>query len=195
MSTEADATFLSKLQSTRLPVWIPLVLAILALVLFLAWRMAVSSAEDRLEAERAAWTAQAAAEKAALLARANAAIAANSEAAHRLFGTSLAWAVRGELNRGNLGEVDQFIGELVRNERIQQVVLTDRDGRITLASDRKLVGARFAEHFPAGLLAAPEVGIEDGAEGAKNLAMPIQGLTSRLGSVLVVYTPEPALTE
>lgn len=195
MNSENNASVLSKLQSVRLPLWVSLVLAVLLVFLYLSKQMALSAAEARLESERQQLSSQFAAEKAALLARANAAIAENSQAAHLLFGKSLSWAVRGELMRGNLGEIDQFLGELVRNDRVQQALVVDRDGRIVLASDRKLQGASFTEHFPAGLLGAPDVAISDGEEGTKQLVMPVQGLNARLGSVLVVYRPEAPITD
>lgn len=195
MSSESNESILSKLQNARLPLWITLVLAALLVFVFVSQRMVLSAAEARLAAETQRLTEQFAAEKSALLARANSAISGNSEAAHLLVGKTLSWAVRGEQIRGNLGEIDQFVGELVRNERVQQVLVVDRDGRISLASDRKLQGAAFSDHFPADLLGAPDVSVTDGGDGLKHLVMPIQGLNARLGSVLVVYRPEPLLSE
>lgn len=193
MTAESSQSPLSKLQSIRLPLWLVLVVTALLLALFVSRQLALSQAQARFESERAALVAQMASEKAALLARANAAIAQNSDAAHVLFGTALAWAVRGDLLQGNTGEVDLFFGELVRNSRIQQVALADREGRITLASDRKLQGALFSEHFPAELATGQDVAVHAGNGGNQYLLMPIQGLTARLGTVVLVYTPEPAL--
>lgn len=192
-TTQPAESPLAKLQSIRLPLWLVLVLTVLLLALFISRQMALSEAEARFASERAALTAQMASEQAALLARANAAIAQNSDAAHVLFGTSLAWAIRGDLLQGNTGEIDLFFGELVRNARIQQVALADRDGRVMLASDRKLQGALFSEHFPAELATGQEVAVHAGNGGNKYLLMPIQGLNTRLGTAVIVYTPEPEL--
>lgn len=195
MNADAPETFAAKLQSVRVPLWLPLLLGVLLVVVFIWKQWALNAAEAELEAQRIALTEQAAREKAALLARANEAIARNSEAAHRLMGATLAWSVRGEMSRGNMGQIDEFFGELVRNDRIQQAALADPGGQILLSSDRKLQGARFADHFPAELLSEPTVAIHPGKDGNKYLVMPIFGLTSRTGSVILVYQPESALTD
>ncbi len=195
MSADTPETFAAKLQSVRVPLWLPLLLGALLVVVFIWKQWAMSAAEAERESQRIALTEQAAREKAALLARANEAIARNSDAAHRLMGATLAWSVRGEKSRGNLGQIDEFFGELVRNERIQQAALADHDGQILLSSDRKLQGARFADHFPVEMLGEPTVAIHPGKDGTKYLVMPILGLTSRTGSVILVYRPEPALTD
>ncbi len=195
MNAVANPSPLSKLQTVRVPLWVPLTLAVLLLLLFVWKYVALSAAEARLEEQRIALTEQAAREKAALLARANAAITQYSDEAHVLLGTGLSWAVRGEMIQGNLGQVDEFFGELVRNPRIQRVALADASGRILTASDRKLEGGTFSEHFPAELLNAPGVAVHPGEQGQKNLALPVQGLTQRLGTVIVAYQPEPALTD
>lgn len=195
MNVEASPSALSKLQTVRVPVWVPLTLAVLLLILFVWKYVALNAAEARLEEQRVALTEQAAREKAALLARANAAIAQYSDEAHVLLGNSLSWSVRGAMIQSNLGLVDEFFGELVRNDRIQRVALADSSGRILTASDRKLQGGTFSEHFPAELLNEPAVAVHPGEDGQKNLALPVQGLTQRLGTVVVAYQPEPALTD
>ncbi len=191
----APATLMDRLRTTRVPLWTSLALALAVLLMF-AWKqVAVGAAERRLEADRQALTAQLAQEKTALLTRAGSAIARSSEANHLMFGTALAWAVRGELIRGNQDQIDQYFNELVRNERIRVAVLAAADGKILLASDRKLQGGLLAEHFPADLAEAPTVMVRDGADGEKLLVLPIQGLTSRLGTVVLAYRAETVALE
>src|SRR5690606_4796087 len=101
MSSESNESILAKLQNARLPLWITLVLAVLLVFVFVSRQMALTAAEARLAAETQRLSEQFAAEKAALLARANTAISANSQAAHLLVGKTLSWAVRGEQIRGN----------------------------------------------------------------------------------------------
>ena len=186
----AAPSTLDKLRATQLPLWVGVVLAV-ALALMFFWKQAaVSSAEKRLDAERQTLTAQLAEEKSAVLAQARDAIARNSEAGHLMFGTALAWAVRGELIRANLDQVDQFFNELVRNERIRVVLLAGADGKILLASDRKLQGGILAEHFPAELNEQAAVAVRPGEGAEKLLVLPIHGLSSRLGTVVLAYLPE-----
>ncbi len=194
-TASAPATLMDRLRTTRVPLWTTVVLA-LAVLLVLAWKqIAVGAAERRLESDRQALSAQLAQERTALLTRAGTAIARSSEANHLMFGTALAWAVRGELIRGNHDQIDQYFNELVRNERIRVALLAAADGKVLLASDRKLQGGLLAEHFPGELVEEPAVIVRDGADGEKLLVLPIQGLTTRLGTVVVAYRPETVALE
>ncbi len=185
----------SKLQSTRLPVWMFLVTVLIILLLVVWKQTAVSKIETDLQTQLRSLTEQASSKQATLLSSANATMRQNSESAHVLMGTTLAWSIRGEMIRGNLGQIDEFFADLVRNERIKLVVLADPDGKIILASDRKLQDAAFADHFPEALLAATAVSVHagEGETADRYLLMPIQGLNSRLGSALLVYQAEPPL--
>jgi hypothetical protein len=186
----ATPSSLDKLRGMQLPLWVSVVLAV-ALALMFFWKQAaVSSAEKRLDAERQTLTAQLASEKSAVLAQARDAIARNSEAAHLMFGSALAWAVRGEMIRANLDQIDQFFDQLVRNERIRVVLLAGTDGKILLASDRKLQGSILAEHFPANLTEEAAVVVRPGEGLEKLLVLPIHGLSARLGTVVLAYLPE-----
>jgi hypothetical protein len=179
----------------HVPAWLALALVAL-LILAFAWKQfAVGAAQRALDSERMAMTQQLADEKTRLRATAGEFLARNSDAAHVLMGTTLAWAVRGELIRDNLDQIDQFFGELIRNDRVRVVLLAGADGVVRLATDRKLQGGAFSAHFPEALLAEPAVVIRPGADGEKWLVLPIQGLNSRLGTVLVAYRPEPGMPE
>ena len=188
--TRHKQTFVDKLREIRLPLWVSLVLLVLLLVVFAWQRIAVGAAERRLAVEKQALTEQSAAAQAAFMAQAREALARHSEANHVLFGNALAWAVRGEMIRNNRDQIDQYFTELVRNERIRLVLLADVNGKILLASNRKLQEGTFADVFPAALLQEPQVTVQEGEGNEKRLVLPIQGLTARLGTVVVVYLPE-----
>ena len=188
--TRHKQTFVDKLREIRLPLWVSLVLLVLLLVVFAWQRIAVGAAERRLAVEKQALTEQSAAAQAAFMAQAREALARHSEANHALFGNALAWAVRGEMIRNNRDQIDQYFTELVRNERIRLVLLADVNGKILLASNRKLQEGNFADVFPAALLQEPQVTVQEGEGNEKRLVLPIQGLTARLGTVVVVYLPE-----
>lgn len=195
IAAPSPVTLMDRVRTTRVPLWTSAVL-VLAVLLVFAWKqIGVGAAERRLQADRQALSAQLAEERAALLARAREAVARSSEANHLMFGTALAWAVRGELIRGNHDQIDQYFNELVRNQRIRVAVLAAADGKVLLASDRKLQGGLLAEHFPGELVEEPAVIVRDGADGEKLLVLPIQGLTTRLGTVVVAYRPETVALE
>jgi hypothetical protein len=181
------AILLARLRETRLPLWVSLVLAVLLVVTYAWQRAAANRAEARLGNERQTMAREAAAERTALLTQVRQLADARSDEAHRRFGTALAWAVRGEMVRNNLDQVDQYFAELVRLERISRVVLAGRDGKVLVSSDRKFLSSEASALYPADALSAEQVAVRPDADGGKLLVIPVMGLNARLGTVLVSY--------
>lgn len=185
---------LAMLRETKLPLWVSLLLALLLAVVFIWSRVSIGAAEARLEKARQAMTQKYESDRSALLARMQDFTARQDDESQRRFGMALAWAVRGELIRNNLDQVDQFFNEMVRMERVERVVLAGQDGKVLLSSDKRFQGGDFTALYPSELLATPQVAILAGAEGKKRLVLPVMGLTARLGTVVVDYAPVPAPT-
>lgn len=185
---------LDMLRETRLPLWVSLLLALLLLIVFVWSRVSIGAAEARLANERQEMARRFEEDRAALLARLQDFTVRQDDGSQRRFGTALAWAVRGELIRNNLDQVDQFFNEMVRMERVERVVLAGQDGKILLSSDRRYQGGDFSALYPVGLLGVPQVSVMAGAEGKKRVVIPVMGLSARLGTVVMDYTPATAPT-
>lgn len=186
--TDTTGSIVSKLQQTKLPLWVSLVLAVAVLIVF-AWQQVVMrQAEARLEAERTQMAQKFEADRATLVSEANLFLANQGESQSRRFGQALSWAVRGELIRNNLEQVDQFTNELVKVPGIELVVFADAKGKILVASDRKHQGADFGQLYPVDLLQAPEVSLRQDANG-QLLVVPVMGLNSRLGTLVLRQQP------
>ncbi|MFN3595101.1 MAG: hypothetical protein ACK4TK_10540 [Thiobacillaceae bacterium] len=179
---------LEVLTGTRLPLWASLLLAALLIVVFAWQRVAVNRAEARLAAERQEMTQRFEAERTALTARLKEFALGQEQSALTRFGTALAWAVRGELIRNNLDQVDQYFAELVRMPRVHRVVLAGQDGKVLVATDRKFLGQPVTELHPAGVLTTLQVDVQATAQGSR-LVIPVMGLNARLGTVVVEYGP------
>jgi len=178
---------LVKLRTIKLPLWVSLALLALLIGVF-AWKqIAVGAAERRLAGERQALIDKTEAERAAFQRTGQEALARHSEDAHRLFGTALAWNIRSAMMRNNLDEIDQYFTALVQNERIQFVLLADREGKVLLASDRKYLGGQFSDSFPAALLQQTGVTIHPAEGKERRMVLSIQGLNTQLGTVLLTY--------
>lgn len=180
---------LDMLRETRLPLWVSLLLALLLLIVFVWSRVSIGTAEARLANERQEMTRRFDADRADLLARLQDFTARQDEESQRRFGTALAWAVRGELIRNNLDQVDQYFNEMVRMERVERVVLAGQDGKILLSSDKRYQHGDFSALYPADLLGVPQVSVMGSAEGKKRLVIPVMGLSARLGTVVMDYAP------
>lgn len=177
-----------RLQSTKLPVWVSLLL-LLALIVVGGWSMIASSANERRSAEeRVLLSQKLEADLAAARRQMQETISGQTRDMQSLFGTALAWAVRSSMLRNNLDEIDQYFGDLVKNPRIALVLLADAEGTILRSTDRKYLDAQFSSQFPAALLQDADVSIHAGESNRVRLVLPIQGLTSRLGTVLLEYS-------
>jgi hypothetical protein len=180
---------LARLQQTKLPLWVSAVLLLVLLIVFAWGRLTSGAAERRLEAERQQLTQKVEAERAALQRETQETLGRETRELQLLFGHALAYAVRSAVLRNNFDEIDQYFADLVRNQRVTLVLLADTEGKILRASDRKYLDTRFADHFPADLLKGADVSVHPDEGTRRRLVLPIQGLTARVGTVLLVYAP------
>jgi Arc/MetJ family transcription regulator len=104
----------------------------------------------------------------------------------RLTARPLAWAVRAEMLRGNLDAVDDYFREFVRERGVTSLLLVGKDGRIALATNRKLETQPAETVVSKALLEASDVTSEESGTSFR-LAVPIMGLDSRLGLLVVDY--------
>lgn len=176
---------LAFLTTIRLPLWVSLALLVMLLGVFAWQQLAVKRAEARLAQERTTMLTQFENDRAALVdsVRQRAQIA--SDDAERRFAQALAWAVRGEMIRNNLDQVDQFFAEIVRMPGYKLALLALPDGKLGVATDRRHLGADAASLAPAGLVEASDITIRVDAEGMRWVAIPVMGLNARLGTVLL----------
>jgi hypothetical protein len=150
-------------------------LALVALGIY-AWNfVTVGRLRAGFEAERARSST---AQKQALTGQARALL--------RLSARPLAWSVRGELLRGNLGQIDDYFREFVRERGVSSLLLVDKDGRIALATNRKLETQPADSVLSKALLESPDVAFEE-AGTALRMAVPVMGFDRRLGTLVVDY--------
>jgi Tfp pilus assembly protein PilO len=170
-----------------LPVWVALVL-ILALLGALGWQaLMMKRAESRLETERQTLGAQFEADRGALLNDVRAKADANADETKRQFGMVLAWAVRGEMLRNNLDQVDQYFSQIIKLPHTELALLADSSGKVRVSTDRRHLGAALTTLVPVEATLQQAVSVQRAADEARLLVIPIMGLNSRLGTVVVRY--------
>ncbi len=104
----------------------------------------------------------------------------------RLTARPLAWSVRAELLRGNTGQIDDYFRELVHERGVASLILVDKDGRIALATNRKLETQPAASVVSMALLGASEVASEESGSSLR-MAVPVMAFDRRLGTLVVDY--------
>lgn len=171
-----------------------LLLLVLLLGVF-AWQQVVlGRAEARLTSERAAMNRKFEADRAAPVDQARQRATAQADESRRRFALALAWAVRGELIRNNLDQVDQYFAELVKLTGHTLVLLVAPDGKVRVSTDRKHLGSDSSSLAPAEALNQAKIAIFAESDGTKLLAIPVMGISARLGTVLLRYQEADPLT-
>ena len=125
------------------------------------------------------------AEKTMLLQEAQDAFQVNSNTNMELMMKAFVWAVRGEMIRGNQEQVDQYFKQLVKSEKVQEVTLVDKEGKILISSNKKNEGNNLAEDFAKSVLATEEMNVIDRSD-KQIVAAPVMSLDSRIGTLVVV---------
>lgn len=129
------------------------------------------------------------AQKETMQIHANQVLAQNTEELLKFSMKGFDWAIRGELIRGNEENVQQYIAQLVKEERVQEVDFVNSKGIIQLSSNKKREGQSFnsSEYdFEPLSSDSPEYSLQE--EGKAILFAPVMGLEKRLGTLMIVYT-------
>lgn len=182
---------LADIQHKQLPMWSILVfLGILLLVI--AWKqIAVNQAESRLERGQAELAQQLDMERKMLTKKAREYADSQYKKEEERFGQVLAWAVRGELIRNNLDQIDQYLTELVKTKDTERVVLISEEGKLLVSTDKRLEDEEAISVYPKDVLNQRKITIKSDVDGKKMLIVPIMGLNQRLATVVVSYNPPP----
>ncbi len=103
------------------------------------------------------------------------------------FGQVLSWAVRGELIRNNLDQIDQYLSEIVKMRDTERVVLISDEGQLLVSTDKRLEETKGTELFPKEILNLQKITIKSDVDGRKILVIPVMGLNKKIATVVVSY--------
>jgi hypothetical protein len=171
---------LAKIPNMQLPMWYGFVFLGIIVIIF-AWKqIAVSKVEadmtKKLENERVVITQQAReyADKQYIK-------------EEERFGQVLSWAVRGELIRGNIDQIDQYLSEIVKMKDTERVVLIGDNGQLLVSTDKRLEESKGLEIFPKEILNLQKITVKSDVDGQKILVVPVMGLNKKIATVIVSY--------
>jgi uncharacterized membrane protein affecting hemolysin expression len=155
-------------------------LAALAIGLFV-WRMVeVRQAEQRLAAQRTELAQQSQQD---LQARTNELL--------RLLAAPIAWAVHTPLANKEMGPINGLFNELARDPNLREVMLIDNQGEVLAATNKARLGAPLADDIPAQGRETNTPTVLPHTAGTAFLFVPIMEPNSRLGTVVVYYQAAP----
>ncbi len=171
--------------ASRLRVWVNkstalhagVIIAMATGLIVLAVVQAVAIARIRLQATH---------ERAALVRRETEILTAQTAALLRLSALPLGWAVRGAMLKDDMGSVDTYLQRIVQEPHVTGAALVGPDGKVRLASNRKLENRPAAELF-SGVALNGQSPFVMASEGSARVVVPVMGYDRRLGTLILSY--------
>lgn len=165
------------------------------LLLVVVWKqIAVNQAESQLEKGQAALALQLEEESQNLIKKAREYADSQYNQEEQRFGQVLAWAVRDQLIRNNLDQIDQYLSELVKMKDTDRVVLISNEGKLLVSTDKRLVTEEASNLYSQDILDLQTITIKSDVAGKKLLVVPVMGLNERMAVIVISYNPPPLLT-
>lgn len=106
-----------------------------------------------------------------------------------LVAVPLTWAVRGEMIRDNIDQVNQYLAQFIKEKGMKELVVARPDGKVVAATNKKLEGAAITDSFPAEVLQVDSTTLTTMSNGEIMIVSPVMGLSEKLGIMVLVYKP------
>lgn len=98
----------------------------------------------------------------------------------------LVWAVRSEMTRSNEEQVNQYFSQLVKEEKILEVILIDNDKKILISSNKKNEGTTFMSEYVDTIMNSREMTML-GDSSKLMISAPVLSIDRRIGVLVVNY--------
>ncbi len=109
-----------------------------------------------------------------------------------LFGMkTFVWAVRNAMLQNKPGEINEYFNTLVKDRGVQEVLLVDPAGKVTISTNKKNQGIAFTSRFPGYLLQQQDVYFNN--KKPYELSAPVTSPDKRLGTLVMFYKPATLL--
>ncbi len=114
----------------------------------------------------------------------------NNEDALKMGLTTFVWAIRGEMLSEDYEQVNQYILQLIKEDRISDIIIANKEGVIINASNKKMEKTPFEDKFDKQYLVAENTEVVKQTDGTLHLVAPIMSFNSKIGTVVMIYHPE-----
>lgn len=121
-----------------------------------------------------------------LTAQADSALVNQNQTMLKMSAKPLVWAIRSEMLRNNLDEINVFNTDLVKEENVVEVTLLNGVGNIINSTDKKLEGTMASEEYMR-FLKTDSVQVFSLSDSTSRLVAPVMGYQSKLGVVILSY--------
>lgn len=163
--------------SDRKKILIIVLVAVVLLAALWIWKNTEINNEQK-EAER---------EKQILQERASALITNTHKEHLKLLAKPYVWAVRSELLKGNINQVNLYANEMVKEKNFQSIVVANDKGVIISSTNKKNEGQPFSSLGKPNYLTSDTTIVENINDSILVMSSPVMGFNDRLGTMMITY--------
>jgi hypothetical protein len=127
---------------------------------------------------------------AGITAKANSTIDENNKKNIEQLTRVFSWAVRSEMLRNNMEQVDNYMTDLVKTADLNNISAVKTDGIVVLSTDKKFEGNIYPGPIANELAQINQTVSRTGENGDIISICPIMGIDNRIGTLIITYTPK-----
>jgi hypothetical protein len=115
-------------------------------------------------------------------------IVTSKEEQLKLLAKPYVWAVRTEMMKGNISQVNLYALDMIKEENFQRIAIANDSGIIVSSTDKKDEGKPFTSIGEAAALNNNNTMVENASDSVLIVTSPIMGFNKRLGTLFLKYT-------
>ncbi len=97
------------------------------------------------------------------------------------------WAVRSEMLKGNISQVNLYANEMVKEGNFESVMVADGQGIIISSTNKKDEGLQFSTISNSAYLSSDSTMVNSRNDSILVMSSPIMGFNNRLGTLIITY--------
>lgn len=114
-------------------------------------------------------------------------IISSKEEQLKLLAKPYVWAVRTEMMKGNINQVNLYALDLIKEKDLLRIAIANDSGIIVSSTDKKDEGKSFTLIGKAAILTNDNTFVENAGDSVLTVVSPIMGFNSRLGTLFIKY--------
>lgn len=105
----------------------------------------------------------------------------------KLLAKPFVWAVRSEMMRDNMSQVNLYMSEMVREKNFELVALVNEKGMIISSTNKKNEGQPFSTIGKSSDLYTDNTNLQTEQNSMVSMTSPVMGFNNRLGTLFIKY--------
>lgn len=107
----------------------------------------------------------------------------------KLLAYTFSWAIRGEVIRNNMEEVNQYVSALVKQPGFVEILLADNNGKVIVSSNKKYETTNLSDFFAYNYINLTDITVVRHPEDNHVFVTlsPIMNLNAKIGTLLFTF--------